>query len=571
MLCQSSRTSAWKSFRRSRQPAKQRAHSVEEFARKTAQPETPELSEAESGKKLDIKKQKTPAEADQSPLNQTAESTIRKMKLQEATIPAEQSSLKSTTRESSSADDAKYGSDRIGGRTPEPILVGVQDYRGWVDIGAAYAAQRPPKDGASLGLSEMVGNTSGPRDISLTFSDVGGIRSVRRKASSASSVPSDTTPSLSGQRPYQEYIAKQLQPPVHFAERPFAEVLASMESEMPSVFKDDHTTGAQGTERDLDKSSPTSAPQSSSQSAMNDENLDKAVIESSSKGASGTGSGVISTSGDGAESPNSVVSTTVTPDGKIASKAAKTATSVDSNNSSKEMPRARLTMSDSDDGSFPPSGSMSLSFVSSNSSCNAAHRLTDLADLPTLEHSVAASSHETGDGSLVLRMPLPRLTSSSAVQTESSRPLASSLTECGTQAQLLPETGPAGRSGWPQLRKTRRREVVPRAATDRPWTEDVKRVVMLGNKHYLRQHAGRRPMAKSATTLDETRCVLFKIDDRSHPGTTASLVSPRSSPQHASSALLLQRAYSGKQRVHTGDIDPGQHRFFGKGRGYADV
>nr|XP_037276311.1 serine-rich adhesin for platelets-like [Rhipicephalus microplus] len=493
--------------------AKLKTLGVEVLAINAAEPESSELSVAESSKKLDNKKRKTTAEAHESPLNKTFESTIRKMKSQEKT-PAEQSSLESTTRESSSTDNAKGSRYRIGGRIPEPILAGVpQDYRGWVDIGAAYAAQRPPKVGESLGLSsEMVG----PQDISLTFSEAGGIRSVRRKKASVSSTASETTPSISAQRPFQEYITKQLQPPVHFAERPFVEVLASMESEMASTFKDDQTTGDQGTERDLDKSSPTSAPQSSSRSAINDENLDNAVIETSSKGASGAGSGVTATIGDKAVSSSSEVSSSVMSEGKTASKVAKTTASIDSDNSSKEIARARLTVSDSDEGSFPPSGSMSLSFVSSNSSCNAAHRLTDLADLPRLEHSVAASSHETGDCSLELRMPLPRLTSSSAVQTQSSWPPASSLTECGTQAQLLPEPVPARHSGCPQVRKTRRREIGPLVATDRPWTDDVKRVVMLGNKHYLRQHAGRRPTARSATTFDETQCVLFKsMTDRS--------------------------------------------------------
>ncbi|XP_049522380.1 uncharacterized protein LOC119449945 [Dermacentor silvarum] len=519
---------------------KQKLLSMEEVVRKTAEPETPELIEAASGKELDNEKQKTPLEADRPSLNQTTESTISKMKSQEEVTPAEQSSLQTTVRESS-ADDAKYGSDRIGGRTPEPIPVSVpQDCRGWVPIGAAYAAQRPPKSGASLGLTELVGNTSGARDISLTFSDVGGIRSVLRKKPSASSTPSETTPSLSAQKPYQEYMAKQLQPPVHFAERPFAEVLASMESEMTSMFKDDATTGVQGPERALDKSSSTSAPQSSTQSAMNDENLDEAAIEGSSKGTSGTDSGITVASGDVADMSGRVASTAATPAGKVpvSSKVVTTTTSIESDEASKETPRAQLKFCDSDEGSVPPSESMSLSFVSSNSSCNAVHRLTDLADLPRLEHSVAAATHETGDGGVVLGMPLPRLTSSSAVQTESSRQPASSLTECGVQAQLLPE--PAGRSGCPQLRKTRRRDVGPRVATDRPWTEDVKKVVMLGNKHYLRQHAGHRPMAKSATTFDETQYVLFKIEDHVQPDTTASPVA-REAPYSMSTSGELTR------------------------------
>ncbi|XP_065283081.1 platelet binding protein GspB-like isoform X1 [Dermacentor albipictus] len=498
--------------------------SMEAFVRKTAQPEAPELIEAVSGKNLANMKQNTPLQADRPSLNQSTESTISEMKSQEEITPAEQSSLQTTVTESS-ADDAKYGSDRIGGRTPKPIPVSVpQDYRGWVPIGAAYAAQRPPKSGASGGLTELVGNTSGVRDISMTFSDGGGIQSVLRKKPSVSSTLSETTPSLSAQNPYQEYMAKQLQPVVHFAERPFAEVLASMESEITSMFKDDATTGVQGPEKGRDKSSPSSAPQCSTQSTMNDEKLDETAIESSSKGASETDSSKAVASGDLAETSGRVASTAAPPVGKIpvSSKAVTTSTSNESDEASKEAPRALPTFCDSDEGAVPPSESMSLSFVSSNSSCNAVHRLTDLVDLQRLQHSATAATHETGDGGVVLGMPLPRLTSSSAAQMESSRQPASSLTECGAQALLLTE--PAGRSGWPQLRKTRRRDVGHRVSTDRPWTEDVKKVVMLGNKHYLQQHAGRRPIAKSATTFDETQCVLFKIEDHVLPDTTASPV-----------------------------------------------
>ncbi|XP_065283077.1 streptococcal hemagglutinin-like [Dermacentor albipictus] len=514
--------------------------SMEAFVRKTAQPEAPELIEAVSGKNLANMKQNTPLEADRPSLNQTTESTISEMKSQEEITPAEQSSLKTTVTESS-ADDAKYGTDRIGGKTPKPIQVSVpQDYRGWVPIGAAYAAQRPPKNGASLGLTELVGNTSGARDISMTFSDGGGIQSVLRKKPSVSSTLSETTPSLSAQKPYQEYMAKQLQPVVHFAERPFAEVLASMESEITSMFLDDVTTGVQGPEKGLDKSSPSSAPQSSTQSTMNDEKLDQAAIESSSKGASETDSSRAVASGDVAETSGRVASTAARPVGKIpvSSKAVTTSTSNESDQASKEAPRALLTFCDSDEGSMPPSESMSLSFVSSNSSCNAVHRLTDLVDLRRLQHSAAAATHETGDGGVVLGMPLPWLTSSSAAQMESSRQPASSLTECGAQALLLTE--PAGRSGWPQLRKTRRRDVGHRVSTDRPWTEDVKKVVMLGNKHYLHQHAGRRPMAKSATTFDETQCVLFKIEDHVQPDTMASPVA-RNAPHSMSMSCELTR------------------------------
>ncbi|KAH6926945.1 hypothetical protein HPB50_024282 [Hyalomma asiaticum] len=146
-----------------------------------------------------------------------------------------------------------------------------------------------------------------------------------------------------------------------------------------------------------------------------------------------------------------------------------------------------------------------------------------MTDLPRLQNNVVAANNETGDGSVVLRLPLHRLTSS-ATQTESSRQPASSLTERGTQAQELPEW--PCRSGWPLLLKTRRCDIVPRGTMDRPWTEDIRNAVMQGNKNYLHQHARRRHLAKSATTLDETQCVLFKLADEVHPDATSSSVAP---------------------------------------------
>ncbi|KAK8783843.1 hypothetical protein V5799_009793 [Amblyomma americanum] len=408
------------------------------------------------------------------------QSSFSRVKSQEKLTLTRQSSTPLTDIENS-ADDEKYGSDRIGGKIPQPIPVGVpQDHRGWVPIGAAYAAQAMPDRQAAHGL--LLGDTSAARDVSLTFSDVRG---------------SETTPPLTMQKPYQEYMAKQLQPPVHFAERPFADILASLESDMTSLRKDDDDDKDDvQSGKAVNKSPLDSVAQSSTQSGMNDDNnLDEAAINTSSKERSDSGtaaasSDVVEMSGSG--KPNAAVSSKV---------------SNDSSEASREVARALLTFCDSDEGSVQPSESTSLSFLSSNSSCNVLHRLTDLVDLPRLERSVA--THETGDG-VVLSMP-PRVTSSSAVQTENS--WQPSRSERGAQAHLLPP----GRAGLPQLRKARRRDTAARVATDRPWTEDVKKVVMLGNKHYLRQHAARYPVAKSATTFDETQYLLLQIDDQAQP------------------------------------------------------
>ncbi|KAH6925419.1 hypothetical protein HPB50_004965 [Hyalomma asiaticum] len=230
--------------------------------------------------------------------------------------------------------------------------------------------------------------------------------------------------------------------------------------------------------------SSTSTRHSSSHSSITDEKLDTATIDRSPKAASRT---------DSAMTSSDVAYTCVMLYGKIiVSFTNMKAASTDCDDTSRETARALLVISDSDEGSIPPSGSVSLSFVSSDSSSDPVYRVTDLADLPSLQNNVAAANNETADGGVVLRLPLPRLTSS-ATQTESSRQRASSLTEHGTQAQELPE--PA--SVWPLLSKARRCDIGPRGSPDRPWTEHIRSVVMQGNKNYLHQHASWRHLAKS--------------------------------------------------------------------------
>ncbi|KAH6926948.1 hypothetical protein HPB50_024285 [Hyalomma asiaticum] len=226
------------------------------------------------------------------------------------------------------------------------------------------------------------------------------------------------------------------------------------------------------------KISSTSMRYSSSHSPVTDEKLDTATIDSSWIAASRTGSGIAVMTADVAKTSSDVASTCVMPYGKIlVSFTNMKATSTDSDN--RETARALLVLSDSDEGSIPSSGSMSLSFVSSSSSSDPVYRVTDLADLPRLQTNVVAANVETGDGSVVLRLLLPRLTSS-ATQTDSSRQPASSLTERGTQAQELPEW--PCRSGWPLLLKARRSGIGPRGTTDRTSTEDIRNVVMQGTR-----------------------------------------------------------------------------------------
>ncbi|KAH6920889.1 hypothetical protein HPB50_028124 [Hyalomma asiaticum] len=257
-------------------------------------------------------------------------------------------------------------------------------------------------------------------------------------------------------------------------------------------------------------------------SSIAEKKLDTATIDILAKGASWTDPSIAGMTVDVAKTSSDVTSTCVIPYRKsLVSFTKMKATSTDSDDTSLETARALLVFSDSNEGTIPPSRSMSISFVSSSSSSDPAHRVTDLAHLPSLQNNVSAANNDTGDGSVVLN--LPRLISS-ATQTDSSRLQASSLTERGTQAQELPEW--PCHSGWPHLLKAPRSDIGPRGTTDRPWTEDIRNVVMQGNKNYLHQHARRRYLAKSATNLDETQCVLFKLDEELQPDATSSSVAP---------------------------------------------
>ncbi|KAH6927523.1 hypothetical protein HPB50_005540 [Hyalomma asiaticum] len=187
-----------------------------------------------------------------------------------------------------------------------------------------------------------------------------------------------------------------------------------------------NTARAQDSNNPL-KISSTNMRHSSSHSSISDEKLDTATIDISSKPASRTDSGVAVVTADVTKTSSDVASTYVMPYGRImVSFTNMKSASTDCDDTSREAARALLVFSDSDEGSIPPSGSMSLSFVSSNSSSDPVYRLTDLADLPRLQNNVAAANYETGDGIVVLRLQLPRLPSS-ATQTESSRQPASSL------------------------------------------------------------------------------------------------------------------------------------------------
>ncbi|KAH6944470.1 hypothetical protein HPB50_003344 [Hyalomma asiaticum] len=302
------------------------------------------------------------------------------------------------------------------------------------------------------------------------------------------------------------------------------------------------TTGdVQRSERAPSKSPPGSAPLSSSQSTIDYETLDNATIETTSMVGSGANCRIFFSNGSVPLVSSSSGSTTRTPAMKnpASSKAVKHR-SVDRHGASEESLRLLLTLFDASEGTVPPSESVSLSFVSSisTSSTDALYRITDLADLPRLENSAAVANRDAGDGGAVLRIPFHRLASLSAVVMDRSRQPAVSLSERAAQTQLLPEL--VGRSG--RLPQTRRREIGPRIATDRPWTEDVEKVAKRGNKQYLGQHALRRPTARSATTFDEAEHGRFKVHDQAQRDSPTSPVATEALASMSTSGNLTQES-----------------------------
>ncbi|KAH6944346.1 hypothetical protein HPB50_002719 [Hyalomma asiaticum] len=493
---------------------------METFLSKGAYRQAPELLEVRA-KRLDIKKRKHIPKDNHSRNKHGVTAKITKTKpCDKITFPGQ--SLQQTTTSETSTNSEKYGSDHTDGRLLEAVtFIAPQGCPGWTPIEAASATQRISVGEESFLLTGSLGSIGEATDISLNLSDIADMRNFLTNESSAFSTRSGTTPTRAPKKPPKEYTTKRLQPPPHTTKRPFSKVLASLEGQATEILNYNTTSGVQEIETAPNESSSGGARLSSSQLAIDYETLKEATYERISTGHPGTDSSMAFLNGGVREVFSSTGSSAHDPTAKVpaSSNAVKT-TSVDSDRASKESVGVLPTFFDSSEGTVPPSESVSLSFMSSisTSSSNALYRITDLADLARLECSAALVNRETGDGGAVLRIPVPRLASSSAVHTESSRHPALSFTERGALTQRRPE--PAGRSG--RLPLTQRHDIGLHIATSRPWTEDVEKVVMQGNKHYLGHHASRYPTAKLATSLEEAEYARLKVHGQGQPESPAS-------------------------------------------------
>ncbi|KAH6919623.1 hypothetical protein HPB50_029389 [Hyalomma asiaticum] len=508
--------------------ASKRKPLMERFVSKAAARQTPQLLQAVRNKVLDNNKQNIIAEADHARIKRNVKRAISETESGDKITLARQSSRHPTASEKST-DGAKYGSSERGVRKLEAVLLSVpQGYGDLFLIEAAFAPQNISSGGASLRLTHSCGNTGEATDISLKLSPIRDILSALTIKPSVLFPPLGTTTNLSAEKPSKEYTTKRLQIPMDIAERPFASALAILQRQATRTWNENTKSGVQDTERLPSDYPPGSAPLSLSQSAIEYKTLDKATTETTSTGMSVNERSMAVASGCVPEMLSSIASTTRNPAAKVpaSSKAVET-TAVDSHEASKDSPSVQFAFYDWSEGTVPPPESVPLFLVSltSNYCCSALYRITDLADLCSLEKSVVQRKRRTGDSGAVLHVPLPRITSCSVVQRVRSGQPAFSLTERVRQAQLLPE--PAGRSG--RLPLTRRRDTDLRIAKDQPCSEDVKSVVMQDNKNYLNHPASRRPTA-TATPVDEVEYERFNMDGQAQPDLRKLRVNTRFAP-----------------------------------------
>ncbi|XP_054930102.2 uncharacterized protein [Dermacentor andersoni] len=215
----------------------------------------------------------------------------------------------------------------------------------------------------------------------------------------------------------------------------------------------------------------------------------------------------------------------------------------------------------SDEGSLLPSASTTLSFLSSDSNVSVAHRATDLTCLHTFAE-LAAPFQETGDGKSqtgVANLPVTPKPESPARQELHHRQIEPQLHppqqyQAGEQPQKqrpqgkptpLPSQSPSGEDR--SLRSSRRCRMLQQArrqdsmehrsarlpkrpntgerqrlgrfaAKERRWGDDILRVIMMGNRHYLRERSQSSPRARSASItggaalFDETQYISQQIE-----------------------------------------------------------
>ncbi|XP_075543705.1 uncharacterized protein LOC142578189 [Dermacentor variabilis] len=215
----------------------------------------------------------------------------------------------------------------------------------------------------------------------------------------------------------------------------------------------------------------------------------------------------------------------------------------------------------SDEGTLLPSASTTLSFLSSDSNVSVGHRATDLTCLHTFAE-LAAPFQETGDGKSqtgVANLPVTPKPESPAPQELHHRQIEPQLHpsqqyQAGEQPQKqrhqgkptpIPSQSPSGEDRSLRssrrcrtLQQARRQDSVEHrsarlpkrpntgerqrlgrfAAKERRWGDDILRVIMMGNRHYLREwsQSSSRPRSASITggaaLLDETQYISQQIE-----------------------------------------------------------
>ncbi|KAH7954099.1 hypothetical protein HPB49_015564 [Dermacentor silvarum] len=215
----------------------------------------------------------------------------------------------------------------------------------------------------------------------------------------------------------------------------------------------------------------------------------------------------------------------------------------------------------SDEGPLLPSASTTLSFLSSDSNVSVGHRATDLTCLHALAE-LAAPFQETGDGKSqtgVANLPVTLKTESPAPQELHHRQLEPQQHppqqyQAGEQPQKqqhqgkptpLPSQSPSGEDRSVRssrrcrmLQQARRQDSVENrsarlpkrpntgerqrlsrfAAKECRWGDDIIRVIMMGNKHYIRERSQSSPRPRSASItggaalLDETQYITQQIE-----------------------------------------------------------
>ncbi|XP_049268787.1 uncharacterized protein LOC125757342 [Rhipicephalus sanguineus] len=252
----------------------------------------------------------------------------------------------------------------------------------------------------------------------------------------------------------------------------------------------------------------------------------------------------------------------------------------------------------SDEGPLLPSASTTLSFLSSDSNVSVGHRATDLTCLHALAE-LAAPYQEIGDGKSqagVANLPVTLKPEPPEPQELHHRQLEPPLhpppqyqagehppeQQCQGKLRPSPSQSPSGKGrsarssrrsrGLEQARRqdsvenrsarppkrpnTGERQRMGRfAAKERHWGDDILRVIMMGNKHYLRERSLSSPRPRlasipgAALLLDETQYITQQIE-RAHASISdADHTCP--SPELRQAALSAQAVATLEERATT--------------------